>query len=89
MKPEFRIKDKVTIKSLAWYNKKKNCNGDIYIDSNFVSTMSLYCGKTTTIRERFYDPVFKKYVYRLEVDNGEYDYNEWMFNNLKEKIDLL
>lgn len=45
--------DKVKIKSLDWYNNKKDVNGNInYTLGQFTPSMSLYCGKNVTITKQ-------------------------------------
>ena len=60
MKLKFKVGDKVRIKSIDWYNKNKNNNGDIKsIDRGYVyftRSMSQYCGKVAV--EEIYDKTF-------------------------------
>lgn len=47
----YKVGDKVQVKSLDWYVKNKNEDGDIFIDdSSFVREMSNLCGKELTIK---------------------------------------
>lgn len=48
---EYKVGDKVRIKSISWYNENKNEYG--YVDAGvgliFDEKMSIWCGKTMTI----------------------------------------
>jgi hypothetical protein len=45
----FKVGDKVRVKSLDWYNKNKNKDGNVEIGPTFVIGMSYFCGKVFTI----------------------------------------
>ena len=51
MVPKYKIGDKVRIKSLDWYNKNKDSNGDIEFEDgwHFTKPMSKFCGKEMII----------------------------------------
>lgn len=72
---KYKVGDKVKIKSLDWYNTFKNIDGDVYIDVTFVSPMSKYCGKISTITK-----INKRGNYNLYIDNGKFDWTDDMFD---------
>ena len=52
---KFKVGDKVRVKSLEWYNQKKDSIGHIPIGQVFTDAMSKYCGSILTIKEIFED----------------------------------
>lgn len=52
---KFKIGDRVRVKSLKWYNEKKDSIGHIPIGQVFTDAMSKYCGSILTIKEIFED----------------------------------
>ena len=73
---EYKVGDKVRIKSLEWYSKNKNGLGNVsHYDTNntFVSLMSAYCGMTANITE------VEGSHYILDVDNGDWGWQDFMF----------
>ena len=73
---KYKVGDKVRIKSLEWYNENKNMRGDVeHYDANnsFVSSMSSYCGMTGNI------PEVERSYYILDVDNGDWWWQDFMF----------
>lgn len=42
---KYKVGDKVLVKSLDWYNKNKNVNGNVYTGLTFVPDMRRCCGK--------------------------------------------
>ena len=80
--PKLELGQKVTIKSLEWYNSNKNEHTGIVklTTESFVSDMSEYCGKTATIVD-----VFKDFdgegdiMYRIDLDNRGWNWTEEMF----------
>ena len=52
---KFKVGDKVRVKSLEWYNEKKDSIGHIPIGQVFTDAMSKYCGSILTIKEIFED----------------------------------
>lgn len=54
-KLKFKVGDKVRVKSLKWYNEKKDSIGHIPIGQVFTDAMSKYCGSILTIKEIFED----------------------------------
>ena len=49
---KYKVGDKVKIKSLDWYNKNKDKDGDVDCGmQNFVDSMKSYCGQILTIKE--------------------------------------
>ena len=76
-----KVGEEVRVKSLDWYNKNKDENWDI-ISCGFTKLMSEYCGMTATIRR-----VSDSY-YKIDIDNGNFFWNENMFEDDKEKIEV-
>ena len=80
--PKLELGQKVTIKSLEWYNSNKNEHTGIVklTTESFVSDMSEYCGKTATIVD-----VFKDFdgegdiMYRIDLDNRGWNWTDEMF----------
>ena len=81
--PKLELGQKVTIKSLDWYNANKSkYSGFIKLTTEvFVEDMSKYCGKTATI----VDVLFKDLdgegdiMYRIDLDNRGWNWTEEMF----------
>ena len=82
--PKLELGQKVTIKSLEWYNSNKNEHTGIVklTTESFVSDMSEYCGKTATIVD-----VFKDFdgegdiMYRIDLDHRDWNWTEEMFES--------
>lgn len=69
--------DSVKIKSIDWYNVNKGDYGFICGASDFVSTMSNYCGQTATITYADDDG-----SYRINLDNGFWCWRDYMFEDI-------
>ena len=65
-----KIGDKVKICSLEWYNQNKDELGCV---DGFTPEMTKYCGSVATITEEYFG------VYSLDIDNGEWRWNDEMF----------
>ena len=78
---KYEVGDKVRIKSLDWYNKNKDEDGNIDIshDFTFYADRSKYCGKVFTI-----DVVFDN-CYTVKEDNHEYYWSDEMIEELVEE----
>ena len=79
--PKLELGQKVTIKSVDWYNSNKDDSRTIKLTTEvFVEDMSEYCGKTATIVD-----VFKDFdgegdiMYRIDLDNRGWNWTEEMF----------
>ena len=79
--PKLELGQKVTIKSLEWYNSNKDDSRTIKLTTEvFVEDMSEYCGKTATIVD-----VFKDFdgegdiLYRIDLDNRGWNWTDEMF----------
>ena len=73
--------DKVRIKSLDWYNKNKNKTGDVPCgEYDFVSDMSVFCGKILTI-----DVDFGNKTYLMKEDNNGFIFTIEMIEGLMEE----
>ena len=56
---KYKVGDKVRIKSLDWYNENKDEDGDVPCrEYDFVSEMSVFCGKIFTIDVDFEDGTY-------------------------------
>ena len=81
--PKLEVGQKVTIKSLDWYNANKNEDtGAIILDAEvFVEEMAEYCGKTATILDAFkdLDGESDAIMYRIDLDNRGWNWTEEMF----------
>ena len=68
---KYKIGDKVTIKSLDWYNKcEKDIAGTIHIYPCFTLVMSSCCGKTYEVAEVLLNDTYylKETEYRWNAD---------------------
>lgn len=80
--PKLELGQKVTIKSLDWYNSNKEDTGVIKLTAEvFVEDMSEYCGKTATIVDVFQDldGVDDNIMYRIDLDNRGWNWTDEMF----------
>lgn len=79
--PKFELGQKVTIKSLDWYNSNKDKNGAIVLSTEvFVEDMAEYCGKVATILDSFEDlDRGDAVMYRIDLDNRGWNWTEEMF----------
>lgn len=77
--PKLELGQKVTIKSLEWYDSNKNAyTGIVPLSTeSFVSDMSEYCGKTATIVDVFKD--LYGIMYRIDLDNRDWNWTDEMF----------
>ena len=81
-KLELKLGQKVTIKSLDWYNSNKDKNGVIKLTAEtFVEDMVEYCGKTATIVDVFkdLDGESNTTMYRIDLDERGWNWTEEMF----------
>lgn len=78
---KYNVGDRVRIKSLDWYNKNKDEDGNIDInhDFTFYADRSRYCGKVFTIVEVFDN------CYAVKEDNNEYYWSDEMIEDLAEE----
>ena len=80
--PKLELGQKVTIKSLDWYNSNKDKNGAVILSAEvFVEEMSKYCGKTATILDAFkdLDGESNATMYRIDLDHRDWNWTEEMF----------
>ena len=73
---KYKVGHKVRIKSLEWYNERKNWLGHVVHDdfyNTFVSSMIAYCGMEANITE------VEGSHYILDVDNGDWWWQDFMF----------
>lgn len=78
---EHKIGDKVTIRSLEWYNKNKDEDGKVAAGSqSFVKDMSKYCGMQATIISDYgYG------CYLIDIDKSQWSWTDEMFEEQLEK----
>lgn len=77
-----KVGDTVRIKSEDWYNQNCDEHGNIFPDEPvpfFCGGMDEYCGQTATIVAIYYGKKYNYYV--LDIDNGDYMWTEFMFEN--------
>lgn len=77
--PKYKVGDKVTIKSIDWYNDNKDTWGDIGLDYGnvtFVLGMDNYCSKTATIVD-----IIDGSYYTLDIDKGAWIWSDEMFED--------
>ena len=81
--PKLSLGQKVTIKSLDWYNSNKDKNGAIILSTEvFVEEMAEYCGKTATILDAFKDLDGESdaiMYYRIDLDERGWNWTDEMF----------
>ena len=80
--PKLELGQKVTIKSLDWYNSNKDKNGAVILSAEvFVEEMAEYCGKTATILDAFkdLDGESDAIMYRIDLDSRGWNWTEEMF----------
>ena len=81
--PKLDFGQKVTIKSLDWYNSNKNKHTGIVTltAESFVEDMSEYCGKTATIVDVFkdLDGESNAIMYRIDLDHRDWNWTDEMF----------
>ena len=82
---KFKVGDKVRVRSLEWYNKEKNENGEILKGRIFVEKMSQFCNKILTIKDIYVD------FYIVEENSN--NWQDWMFEdepvNAKKEVEQL
>ena len=82
---KYKVNDLVRIKSLDWYNKNKNKTGDVPCgEYDFVSDMSVFCGKILTI-----DVDFGNKTYLMKEDNNGFIFTDEMIEGLMEEENKL
>ena len=78
----YKVGDKVKIKSREWYKANKDKYGTVYCgDVLFIESMSKYCGKVLTI-DRVFN--FNTATYEMLEDPDEFGWNEEMIECLVE-----
>ena len=80
--PKLELGQKVTIKSIDWYNANKDIDAEFIklATEIFVSEMSEYCGKTATIVDVFKDLDGEgDILYRIDLDHRDWNWTDEMF----------
>lgn len=75
---EYKVGDKVTIKSYKWYRKLSDSYGNIEIegkDGDFSELMSKYCGRTMTITRQLCHNQY-------ELDGIDFWFPDWCFERI-------
>lgn len=84
---KYKVGDKVKIKSLDWYTKNKDENGDVYLKNGlyFIVEMKEYCGDIMTIEKALngYDKCSN--IYKMKDDDNSYSWTEEMIECLVEE----
>lgn len=87
MESKYKVGDKVRVKSLEWYNSKKNDRGNVVEKPNdyvFAKMMSAYCDKEFEIKKINYNGV-------VILKGNNCSWHDWMFeddtdnNNIKKR----
>lgn len=79
------VGDTVRIKSLSWYKKNKDADGDVDTPYAFTSDMSAYCGMDATVID-VYKREGKANMYSLDICQEEFWAWDWkMFSSVKPK----
>lgn len=81
----YNVGDRVRIKDIDWYNDNKDEDGDVPCgDYDFVSYMSVFCGKILTI-----DVEFEDGTYLMKEDNDGFVFTNEMIEGLaKDEMSL-
>lgn len=75
---KYNVGDRVRIKSINWYNKNKDTGGNVPCgEYDFVSNMSVFCGKILTIDVDFGDE-----TYLMKEDNDGFVFTNEMIEGL-------
>ena len=72
----YKVGDKVRIKSKAWFDaQEKDKDGDVDLDEFLVfdSSMAKFLGLEAKVTKVY------NYAYRLDIDNEEWSWQDWMF----------
>lgn len=76
----YKVNDKVKVKSLDWYNKNKNEDGDVDCGIHVFSRMMFgFCGKVVTIKKA------DSGIYDIMEDNGYFFWTDDMFEGLADE----
>lgn len=82
---KYKVGDRVRIKSIDWYNENKDEDGDVFcVKSDFVSSMSVFCGKILTI-----DTYLKDEAYLMKEDKHSFVFTDEMIEGLVEEVGLV
>ena len=72
---KYKVGDKVKIKSLSWYNSKKENEYGFFVNSVlFDKGMSDYCSKTAVITKVNENRLY----YKIDIDRGLWFWYDWM-----------
>lgn len=75
---KYKVGDKVKIKSLEWYNSKKEYDYGFFVNSVFFNKeMSDYCSKTAVITNVNENSL----CYKIDIDFGTWFWYDWMFED--------
>ena len=86
MTREYKVGNKLKVKSLAWYDKNKGSRGSIATDDTFVFDMKKYCGKVLTITGVEKDWLYTRF--HMYEDDGEFCWNPFMFEDNNEQLEF-
>ena len=75
---KYKVGDKVKVKSLEWYNSKKEYEDGFFVGRvRFDKDMSNYCGKTAVITKANENSLY----YKIDIDRGSWFWYDWMFED--------
>lgn len=77
-KKQYEVGDRVQIQSLEWYDKNKDCAGNVHTPIVFVESMVQFCGMYGTI-EDIEEIEEGDLTYKLDIDNKTFYWSAEMF----------
>jgi hypothetical protein len=78
---KYKVGDRVVVKSLEWYNRHKDRNGNVNVPQCFVSGMSRFCGQVLTISH-----VYPHSCYHV-IEAG-FSWSDEMFEGLESEVSV-
>jgi hypothetical protein len=87
---KYKVGDRVRIKSLDWYNQNRAIDVDYVLGKNdrrFARQMSKWCSQVATIT-KLTENVIRGPYYELDIDEGFYCWDDWMFEDNSEQKPL-
>lgn len=78
---KYSVGDRVVVKSLEWYNRHKDRNGNVNVPQCFVSDMSRFCGQVLTISHVYPDSCY-------HVMEAGFSWSDEMFEGLESEVSV-
>lgn len=78
---KYNVGDRVVVKSLEWYNRHKDRNGNVNVPQCFVSGMSRFCGQVLTISD-----VYPGNCYCVK--EAGFNWTDEMFEGLESEVSV-